>query len=169
MDSIEIQKSFLALYDESADAVFRHSYFRVHDRELAKDLTQEAFARMWEYLAAGKAVDNKKAFLFRILNNLIIDYYRKKKELSLDAMAESGFDPKGDGHESVEAFALGQEALRAVGGLDENFREVITLRYVNDLSIGEIAEITRESENAVSVRLHRAVKKLKDVLEHGPS
>ncbi len=79
-----IEQRFLALYDETADAVYRHCYFRVHDRELAKDMTQEAYARTWNTLAKGGIeIENLKAFLFRIASNLVIDHYRKKKEASL--------------------------------------------------------------------------------------
>lgn len=164
---MDIETRFLKTYDDCADAVFRHCYFRVHDRELARDLTQEAFTRAWGYLRQGKAVANPKAFVFRTANNLIIDHYRKKKESSLDALAENGFDPSGDEHERMEMSADGKEALSLLGKLEEQYREVVTLRYVSGLSIGEIAAITGQSQNAVSVRLHRALKKLRDYFNHG--
>jgi len=169
MESDLPQKAYLALYTESADAAFRHAYFRTHDRDVAKDLMQESFMRMWEYLANGKEIANYRAFLFRTLNNLIIDYWRKKKETSLDSLAEAGFDPPGDNQEQVSSLAEGREVLKVLDGLEESYRDVIVLRYIDDLSITEIAAILEESENAVSVRLHRAIKKLKELLNHGPS
>ncbi len=51
--------------------------------------------------------------------------------------------------------------------LPDNYREVIVLRFANNLTITEIAEIIGENENAVSVRIHRALKKLKELLTHG--
>jgi RNA polymerase sigma-70 factor, ECF subfamily len=158
------EKNFLTLYEDCADAVLRHCYYRVHDRELAKDLTQESFTRVWNALSGGTKIDNMKAFLFRTANNLIIDYYRKKKEASLDALAEEGFDPASSDHEHVEDLALAREALEAVSELEESYRNIILMRYVSDLSIGEIAEIIGESENVVSVRIHRGVKKLQRIL-----
>lgn len=160
------ERPFLNLYEESADAVFRHCYFRVHDREIAKDLTQESFTRVWNSLIGGTRIENLKAFLFRIANNLIIDHYRKKKETSLDALAEEGFDPASAEHEHVSDQALAREALEAVGELEDGYREIILMRYVSDLSIGEIADTIGESENAVSVRIHRAVKKLQKILRY---
>ncbi len=166
-DATTAEAEYLSLYEGSADSLFRHCYFRVSDRDLARDLTQEAFTRTWEYIAKGNKVDNMKAFLFRTAGNLIIDHYRRKKESSLDSMAEGGFDPSGDDHKHIPELAAGKEALRAVKLLEEDYRQVIVLRFINDLTIGEIAEIRGESENAVSVRIHRALKKLKEILEHG--
>ena len=161
------QGTFLALYEECADAVFRHCFYRLHDRELAEDMTQEAFTRTWEYVAGGKEIENLKAFTFRVANNLIIDHWRKRKTFSLDVLAESGFDPSGDDHEHIVTTAESKEALRAIDTLDPMYRQILTLRYVNDFSIEEIAEVIGESENAVSVRIHRALKKIKEHLEHG--
>lgn len=84
-----------AAYEAYADAIFRHCYFRVFNRELGKELMQETFLRVFEYLSKGNTVDNMRAFLYRVANNLIIDNVRRKKELSLDALNEQGFDPPG--------------------------------------------------------------------------
>lgn len=161
------EEAFLKLYDDLAEPLFRHCYFRVSSRELAEDLTQEAFLRMWNYLAAGNTVDNPKALLYRIAGNLIIDYYRRKKEVSLDVLAEDGFDPAGDDADSILDQAEGQKALKLLESLEPQYREILTLRYVSDLSITEIAEVVGQSENAVSVRIHRGIQKLKTIFHHG--
>lgn len=161
------EEAFLKLYDDLAEPLFRHCYFRVSSRELAEDLTQEAFMRIWSYLAAGNTVDNPKALLYRIAGNLIIDHYRRKKEVSLDVLAEDGYDPAGDGADSILDRAEGQKALELLEKLEPQYREILTLRYVSDLSITEIAEVVGQSENAVSVRIHRGIQKLKTIFHHG--
>lgn len=163
----DMETLFLKLYDEYAIPIFRHCYFRVSSRELAEDLTQEAFMRIWNYLAQEKTIDNPKAFVYRIADNLIVDYYRKKKELSLDIMSERGFDPAGDGAASILDYAAGREAREVLEQLEPIHREVLLLRYVADLPIQDIASIIGESENVVSVRIHRAIQKLKKLLTHG--
>ena len=75
------------------DAIFRHCYFRVFDRERARDLVQETFLKTWEYLTRGHDIENIRAFLYRVATNLIIDDSRRKKEISLEQLSESGFDP----------------------------------------------------------------------------
>ena len=53
---LELEREFLAAYDEHADALFRHCLLRVRDREAAKDVVQEAFSRTWLYLSEGKNI-----------------------------------------------------------------------------------------------------------------
>ncbi len=158
---IDRETVFLEAYDQLADAIFRHCYFRVSDRERAKDLTHESFARAWQFLSDGQEVQNMKAYLYHIANNLIIDHYRKKKDISLDGLQSDGFDPGFDDREHLVNFIAGKEALQVVEHLDQTYREVVIMRYIDDLSVGEIARVVGVSENVVSVRLHRALKKLR--------
>jgi RNA polymerase sigma-70 factor, ECF subfamily len=163
--SHHLEEEFLQAYDAYSDAIFRHCYYRLFDRERAKDVMQDTFVRTWEYLQKGEKVDNIRALLYRIANNLIIDFVRKKKETSLDAMQEEGFDPATDDDMSRTAERLdGAQAIEALQQLDDVHREVLVLRYVNGLQPAEIAEITGETANTVSVRIHRGLGKLRVLL-----
>ena len=164
---IQIEQLFLKLYDEYAGPIFRHCYFRVSSRELAEDLTQESFMRTWNYLAEKNRIDNPKAFLYRVAENLVVDYYRKKKELSLDVLAESGFDPTGDDAESIVDYAAARHVREVMERLEPAHQEILVMRYIDDLSIRDIADIVDESDNVVSVRIHRALGRLKKLLTHG--
>ncbi len=158
-------EEFIKLYDEMADQLFRHCFFKVSNRELALDLVQETFSRTWEYLAAGKEVNNIKGFLFKVANNLIIDEYRKKKVVSLETLQEqTGFDAPVQDHKKTIFNVEVDTVISYVKKLDEKYREVILMRYVNDFSPKEIASILGESENAVSVRINRGLKKVQDML-----
>lgn len=164
--SAALKKQFQGTYDEHADALFRFAFYKLSDREKAKDIVQDAFVKFWEYLRADGEVSNPKALLFRIASNAIIDNYRKHKEVSLDILAEDGFDP-GDQNaaERIMERADGSLALTLLNQLDEPLRHLLLLRYVDGLSVKEIAEITDERENTVSVRIHRALKELRDMFE----
>ena len=95
------EKAFGEIYQTHLDAIFRHCYFRVSDRDQAQDLAQATFIKTWEYLRKGKRIDNMKAFLYKVANNLVVDYYRQKKAISLDALKEKGFEPVGDRGDKV--------------------------------------------------------------------
>lgn len=155
------ENEFLSAYDAYADALFRHCYFRIHDRELAKDLTQEIFCRTWAYLAEGKDIQNIRAFLYRIANNLVVDEYRKKKPLSLDTLVEEGFSPKDETAPDVEERFLVKAVVQKLESVEEPYRTAVVMRFVDGLSPKEIASALDVSENLVSVRLHRGVKKLR--------
>src|SRR3990167_9783866 len=82
------EKEFLDAYQQYVDAIYRHCYFRVYNKDLAEDLTQETFIKTWKYIAEGKEIKNIKAFLYRVAVNLIIDNSRKKIALVLDEVKE---------------------------------------------------------------------------------
>ncbi|MEY4723588.1 MAG: hypothetical protein RLZZ324_1101 [Candidatus Parcubacteria bacterium] len=157
-----IHDEFLKAYDALSDAIFRHCYYRCFDREHAKELMQETFMKTWEKLAAGDEILNLKAFLYRVAGNLVIDASRKKKAASLEAMAEVGFDPTGSGATEIEHAAEAAAAVRHLQRVDEKYRQAVSLRYIEGMTPGEIASITGETENAVSVRIHRGLAMLKE-------
>lgn len=170
MARLDIHDEFLAAYDAFADAIFRHCYMRVSDRDRAKDLMQETFTRAWKYIAEGKTVDNVRAFLYRVANNLIVDESRKKKGVSLDQLSEVGFDPKDPnmGSDAVEAKMDAERILAFVERVASPYREALVMRYVDGFSVKEIADILGETANTVSVRIHRGVKMLKNFVSfHG--
>ncbi len=159
------QESFLKAYDELADQLFRHCYFRISNYEAALDMVQDGFSKTWQHLAQGNEVRNFKPFLYQVMNHLIIDYYRKSKSSSLDSLIDEGFDPK-DASVDIEKDAEFSLVVRSLSSLSKEDKEVVVLRHIDGLSIGEISKFLGESENVVSVRLHRAIKKLKKILSH---
>jgi len=172
---MDAEKAFTQAYEEYADALFRHCSFRIASRDRAIELTQEAFMKTWDSVVQGKEIQNYKAFLFRVLNNLIIDEYRKKKSTSLDALlekegvTEGSFEDLQTGSleeeiEKIELNVQSEELEEALTKLPEPYRSVIVMRYIDELRPQEIAHILNESENAVSVRINRGIKKLQEVM-----
>jgi RNA polymerase sigma-70 factor (ECF subfamily) len=157
---------FEKLFEESGDKLFRHVFFRVGDRDTALDIAQDSFAKAWRSAQSGDEIRNPEAFLFTIANNLIIDHYRKAKSSSLDAMADDGFDPGFDGIPGAHATAELSLVMKALDSLEPQDRDVIVMRHIDGLTPGEIAERLGITENAVSVRVHRAVKKLKEIFPY---
>ena len=160
------EEKFKEAYDLHVDALFKYCSFKVSDRELAKDLVQETFMKTWSYVAGGGQVDSMKPFLFRTLGNLIIDHYRKKKSVSLDALAEDGFDPGEDETEALFDSLDGKRAAELIKDLPEEYSEVIFMRYIEEMSLDDIAAATGLTKNAATVRVHRGLQKLKTLFEH---
>lgn len=164
MKSSALEQEFLKTYEKEADAIYRYCYFRVYDKERGTDLMQEAFTKAWQYLSEGKEVKNIRALVYKIANNLIIDYVRKKKEASLEAMEENGFAPGARMNDMSDNYLDAKAAVEKLQLLEPQYREVVYMRYVENLTPREIAEILDESVNIISVRIHRGIKKLKQVL-----
>lgn len=165
---------FLKAFDEYNDALFRHAYLRISNRDRAVDLVHDTYTKVWAYLRNGYEIENFRPFLYKVLNNLIIDEYRRRKELSLDAMlAEEGVDEGSfdDLQEStVEALAAtidGKKAFALLTQLPDQYKEVLLYRFVDQLGPREISELIEETENVVSVRIHRGLKMLRKQIEEG--
>jgi len=165
---MELYTQYLAkAYEEHSDAIFRYCFFKISDREKALDLVQETYTHVWQYLIKGNEIDNIKTFLYRTARNLIIDEYRKKKTFSLDSLMDLGFEPKIEVEEALYTELDISQVMKCVEQLPEKYSSIIVMRYVNDLSVTEIASIVNETENVVSVRIFRGISKLRAlVLPH---
>jgi RNA polymerase sigma-70 factor (ECF subfamily) len=157
-------QQFLAAYDEHADAIFRFCYAQTGRRDDARDLTQDTFARAWRHCAAGKRVDQWRPFLYRIARNAAIDLSRRARPESLDALQESGFDVRDEQARDPSVLAEATRAVRLIASLEPAYRDAVAMRYVDDMSPRDIARITGERENAVSVRIHRGLQRLRELL-----
>src|SRR3989338_7740146 len=166
----KLEGSFLAAYDEHADALFRHCMLRVRDREVARDIVQEAFSRTWLYLSQGKKIDYMRAFLYRVATNLIVDGSRKKKSSSLDRMMEEdGFEVRDDSLTDPSILPQTREVMHHLKSLDEIYRIAITKRFFEEKSPKEIAAELGVSENVVSVRIHRGIERLARLMRRNPA
>ncbi len=164
MNPQKIEKQFLDAYDQYADAIYRYCFFRVRNsKAVAEDLVQETFTKSWQYLCEGNEVRNLRAFLYQTARNLIIDRQRRKEtgNTSLDSLKEAGFDPKGHEAQTIELEVECGRLQEMMDQMDEHDRDLLVLRFVEGYGPKEIAEILGETPNAISVRIHRAKKMLK--------
>lgn len=166
------EERFLKAFEEYSDALFRHATLRISDREKAIDLVHDTYTKVWSYVRNGHEVDQFRPFLYKVLNNLIIDEYRRVKETSLDALFEiegvdeGTFDELSENTtESLAATIDGKKAFEIIEELSDTYREVLILRFVDGLGPKEISELIEESENVVSVRLFRGLQLVREKIE----
>ncbi len=169
MKQQHMTQKFIDLHNANSDALFRYCYFRVSDREQAVDLVQETFLKLWDaFVKDSTEIKNARALLYKIASNLIIDWYRKKKAVSLDELldfeqTEAYLNLADGSHEMMEIESDGKKALQYISKLEPTYQRVVYLRYVEDLSPKEIAEVVGLSVNVVSVRINRGIQELKKI------
>lgn len=144
--------------EEHYEKIYRYCYFKLYDKQLAQDITQEAFLRFYKQdlrLDSGKELP----YLYTIAKNLCVDNFRKKTIESVDIITEEAtYDPTEEWTNNL--------ALRAiVAKLPQEEQELIFLRYVNEISITAICKITGSSRFAVYRRLSKVMKWLKEELK----
>ncbi len=144
-----------------------HAYFKIQDHAMGEDMVQDTFLKTWKYLAKGGKIQTMKAFLYHILNNLIIDEYRRRRyqTTSLDVLLEKGFEPRGDSAESLMDSLDGKKAIALIARLPIAYQQIMRMRFIQNLSLTEIAVITGQTKNTISVRICRGLQKLKVIYE----
>jgi len=153
--------------------LLRYLLFLTGKREVAEDLFQETWMRV---LLRGAQYNGKARFdtwLFTIARNLVIDLSRKRQMASLDEMSEAGEDERPfevaiDGPSPFEQFATREdraEVAEVLLRLEPNYREVLTLRFHEEMSLEEIASVTRAPLSTVKSRLYRGLAALKPEVE----
>jgi RNA polymerase sigma-70 factor (ECF subfamily) len=153
-------------HNDYAKGLTSHAFFKLHNRSMSDDLVQDTFMKTWKYLAKEGKIGLMKSFLYRILNNLIVDEYRRRKVSSLDVLLEKGYEPGSDPRERVINMLDGKAALLLLARLPEKYQKVMRMKYMQGLTLKEIALITGKSKNTVSVQLHRGLIKLRLLYEN---
>lgn len=164
------KQAFLAAYDLYLDDIFRFILFKVNDVEKAEDITSTVFLKVWDCVQNNRLKDHKtlKPFLYKVARNLVIDYYRTK---SRQPEISYHHDPDSLNLVSKENDFVKQLSIASDFGqvekklleLKDEYREVIILRYVNELSVAEIAATLEKNRGNVSVLLFRALKALREI------
>jgi RNA polymerase sigma-70 factor (ECF subfamily) len=159
-------EAFGRLYDMHVDRVYRHIYYRVGNEVDAEDLTQQVFIKAWQ------AIDRYKrkaspfvAWLMTISHNLVIDFYRTKKDrvyLEAEVLAN---DPASNPEQVVETSFEQQRLRRAILQLGGDEQQVVILRFIEGFEYFEIASLLKKKEGHVRVILHRALVKLRNIVE----
>ena len=154
-------------HEDYNKALNAYAFFKVSDHALGQDLVQDTFMKAWNYLVKNGKIDGMKSFLYHILNNLIVDEYRKKKHkpASLEILMEKGFCPHNGEAGRLINILDGEKAILFIKRLPVPYQKVMKMRFIQELSLKEISLLTGQTENAISVRVHRGVQKLKLLCE----
>ncbi len=162
--------AFGELYDHYIDKIYRFIFFKVGTKEEAEDLTGDVFLKTWHYLidASHAEVRSFSGLVYTVARSTLIDFYRKKskrQECSIDQIADiemvkedAALAMISNSHDMKDIFA-------AIKTMKQNYQEVILLRYMDDLSIGEIAEVIGKNAINTRVLLHRALKLLQRMIQ----
>lgn len=156
------QEAFGELYDRHVVRVYRHIYYMVGNAAEAEDLTAQTFLRAWE--AIGRYQVRGAPFvswLLRIAHNLGVSHLRSKRESSQlhDGIVDE--KPRIDPESSYVQTAEEEMVREAILRLREEQRQVIILRFIEDLDYKEVAEIIGKSVAAIRVIQHRALNSLR--------
>ncbi|MGC9350148.1 MAG: sigma-70 family RNA polymerase sigma factor [Anaerolineae bacterium] len=154
------------IYDTYAAAIYRYVYRKTGDVDTAQDLTAETFHRLLEALHrdAGPR-EHLSGWLYRVAHNLIVDFYRSKPEdppASLESVNPSVPPSQGEILARENRAARARAALEKLTPLQQ---QVVILRFLEEMSLREVAQVLNRTVGSIKALQHRAVSSLQRVLE----
>jgi len=166
------QAAFDVIVERYFRAVFNFVYKITPETSAAEDITQEAFLKTWKNIRKYDTSRSFKTWIFTIAKNTAFDHLKKKKELSFSTFADDegnsflenvkSEDPLPD--EIIMKEDMPQKLEKAIDALPPKYKVVMNLRYKEDMSFPEIAEVLGESQNTVKSRHRRAIESLKKAI-----
>lgn len=159
--------AFGKLYDMYVDRIYRHVYYRVGNATDSEDLTQEVFMKAWQAIGRYKITGTPfLAWLMRISHNLVVDSYRKKKKDELHLDDDSWITDSAPTPEEAAELGYGQKRLRrAILELHGDQQQVLMMHFIEGFTYAEIASSLGKREGAIRVIQHRALTRLRQILE----
>lgn len=160
------KQAFGALYQVYFGEIYRYIYYRVYNHEEAEDLTEMVFLKTWEVLQQNQGnhkIENIRAWFYRAAHNRVIDHHRTKKDEQPIEYSIKADQP------SLEAMISKEEESEYLAKLLKQLnpiqQQVIILRFINQMSHAETAEVLNKNEAHVRVLQYRALKKLRKIFE----
>ena len=157
--------ALIEIYDQYSTALFRYAYRSLGDIEIAEECVSETFSRFLGSLARKpEGPGNVRAYLYRVAHNWIIDHYRSRSSEHESLDTDLYIDPNGTA-EQVASQQQERAKLRwAIRQLPQDQQQVITLRFIEELSHEDTAQIMNKTIGASRALQYRALNSLRSML-----
>ena len=156
-------QNFISVYNNHIDEIYQYVLLRTgFDVPLAEDITQDIFLDVFKGLRSFKGLCSERTWIFKITKNKLFDYYRKQYRekaeiLAIDnQMADELIDPKQSIEEHLQVIFESQQVKECLSQLPQQYRILLLLKYVEEISVKEIAQIIDKSPKSVESMLQRA-------------
>lgn len=159
--------AFNEIYSLYFKKIFRFIFYRVSHKEVAEDLTEEVFIKVYGKISTVRSSDAFEGWLYQIARNAVIDYYREKKShasVSLEEV-ENTLEYESNIVDVVSASQDQKLLLELLKEIGAEQQIVIKLKFLEHLENPEIAELLHKSEGAIRVIQHRAITKLQELIK----
>lgn len=154
---------FESYYDQYKHKIYTYLYYRSgKNRERAEDLTSEVFMKALEKFHTYKTESSFQSWIYAVAHNHLVDFFRKNKQATVDLKDVDNLLVSNEDTKSLlRKRVASEQVLEMIDHLSDKERELVLLRYQQQLSMKDIAEIVDEQETNVRVSIHRALAKLK--------
>jgi RNA polymerase sigma-70 factor (ECF subfamily) len=151
-----------ALYEDHLAAIYRFIFSKVGNREEAEDLTSQVFMKAVRHLDQSRHIESIQSWLFQVARTTVADHWRRFYRIrvnSLDDLLDAGWEGPREERPDQRSFQPEARVQRLLGLLPDRYREVLTLRFLENCTIAETAQRMGLSEPNVKVLQFRALRK----------
>lgn len=170
------EKSFAELYDLYVERLYKFVFLKINNQTKAEEIVQDIFLKLWKVGQDKQKneIKNVLALLYQMARFAVIDYYRstntdKTKEIiSIDELAsqeELRVAIEEESEKEIDQQYILEEVKEALSSLPEIYKDVIIMRFIEEMDYKEIAEALGKDEGNVRVLVHRALKKIRYILK----
>ncbi len=162
------EQTFQQFYREQLGPIYRYIYSKVGNREEAEDLTSQVFLKAVRGLDAGRELASKQSWLFQVARTTVADFWRSRYRVasaSLEELMTAGWQGPTEEQPPAPANTPAERLQRILEALPQRYREVLTCRFLQELSVRETANTLGLTQEYVKVLQFRALKRAAD-LEH---
>jgi len=167
-------RKFSRIYDENIEPIFRFILLKVGSRDSTEDLTSLVFAKCWQKFKQngqdGQEIKNPTAYLYQIARAEIANFYRKKSKFEIIStssyLVENLIDPSSNVEEKAQLNSRVGKLKNCLSNLNKENQDMVIWRYLENMPIKTISQITKRPKGTVRVMLHRALKELKEKMEN---
>lgn len=159
------QEALADIYEAYFLRVYRFVYYRVSHKETAEDLTEDTFVKAFAGIKNLQTTAAFEGWLFQIARNLVIDYYRKKKQLVPLDTIENTLEYDTNVVDIINLQIEQSILIKLLKELNDEQQSVIKMKFMEDLDNSTIAKLLNKSEGSIRVIQHRAIAKLKEIFD----
>lgn len=159
-------QEFQTFYQENLNLIYRYIYSKVGNREEAEDLTSQTFIKAVRGVDHARGPQSMQKWLFQVARTTIADYWRAYYRVSVSSLEElldAGWEGPIEEEPPIPSTTPSERVHRILGALPEHYREVLTCRFLLNLSIKETALRMGLTEANVKVLQFRALKRAADL------
>lgn len=159
------EEALTELYNHYFERIYKFIYYRVSHKEVAEDLTEEVFIKSFHGLKNLQQTEAFEGWLYQIARNSVIDYYRSKKNLVPLEDVENTLEYETNIVDIVNLQTEHTLLIKVLKDLTPEQQTVIKLKFFEDLDNSTIAKMMDKQEGAIRVIQHRAIAKLKELID----
>jgi len=158
-------KDFLIHYNQFKDKIYNYFLYRIgFDKALAEDLTSEVFIKAFKNFGSFDKSKKFQSWIYAIAHNHLVNYYGQSAKITISIEIVEDYLPEEDNNQAEVKYEA-ERVMKVIDSMNATDREVLRLKFIDELSNQEIAEVLEKEEGAIRTQISRSLNRLRQILK----